>query len=369
MLITLLLSAALAFEATEALTDDLKDGGGIDVERPEAHGIINGEDATIDNYPMTGGLIFKGYIDMGSYGAGNMFTFMCSSTLIAPDVVILAAHCVDPDALTYGGMGTVSDIEYGWTRQADLTEWASDTPPSGWPADTAHAKAWVTHPSWDMNALQVGLHENFDVALVFLEEPLFDVPLGTLITEEESHQIALNNEVDVVGWGQQTATSGWDPPPAGTFALKQWGTSYIAQLDAAEYQVGRIESDVRKCHGDSGGPSFMEVDSSSRESMRLIGVTSHAYDNTDCSQTGGVDTRIDHYLDWIDAEMQARCADGTRSWCDQPGILAPPMGVSDSWAEVGTSDWEPKGGCSTLPVGAIGAWGLGLLGLIRRRRA
>jgi MYXO-CTERM domain-containing protein len=105
----------------------------------------------------------------------------------------------------------------------------------------------------------------------------------------------------------------------------------------------------------------MDLDVDTEVKTRLIGVTSHAYDNSDCDEKGGVDTRVDHYLAWIDAEMSARCADGTRSWCDEPGIIPVPMR-------------EGGGGCgcvvAPVPV-AGGLWSLGLVALLglRRRRA
>ena len=40
----------------------------------------------------------------------------------------------------------------------------------------------------------------------------------------------------------------------------------------------------------------------SGDGYRVIGVTSHAYDESDCNETGGVDTRSDYFLDWIEAE-------------------------------------------------------------------
>ena len=89
-------------------------------------------------------------------------------------------------------------------------------------------------------------------------------------------------------------------------------------------KIGETAEDVRKCHGDSGGPSFLRVTTDSTEATRVIGVTSHAYDMTDCKQTGGVDTRVDYYLDWIQQEMEDRCADGTRVWCEETGIPAIP---------------------------------------------
>jgi uncharacterized membrane protein YgcG len=299
--------------------------------------IINGESATADDYPETGGLIVKGTMDAGSWGEfpiPNMF--ICSSTLIAPDVVLTAAHCIDPEALT-GGLAEMRDTEYHWSRQADLTAYngSADIPP---PDDGVAAWDWVMHGDWNMSGLGLGLNTNYDIALVFLAEPVLDVQPAILPTPAEGAMLETGLEVIAVGWGQQTATDFWETPPEGTIQLKQMGTSFIAEMHEAEFKVGEVESDVRKCHGDSGGPSFADL-GEGELSMRLVGVTSHAYDESDCFETGGVDTRVDFYLDWIDAEMRSRCEDGSRAWCEQEGIV-----TAEYWASGGADGGDDGGG-------------------------
>ena len=73
--------------------------------------------------------------------------------------------------------------------------------------------------------------------------------------------------------------------------------------------------------GDSGGPSFATFGGE----VRVIGVTSHAYDTSDCFETGGVDTRTDAYLDWIESNMTAYCDNGIRTWCEVSGIINPSL--------------------------------------------
>ena len=36
------------------------------------------------------------------------------------------------------------------------------------------------------------------------------------------------------------------------------------------------------------------------------------------------------YLDWIDTQMRSRCEDGSRAWCSFPGIIPPPIPMSDA---------------------------------------
>jgi len=348
--------------------------------------IINGEDASSADYPMTGGLLVDTVIDMGSWGTFPMQSFMCSSTLIAPDVVLIAAHCIDPFALTFG-LGDLMDTEYAWSREADLSAYDGSSSGAAWPDDAVLIADSVMHPTWDMNNLQVGLSKNYDVALLFLAAPVLDVPPALLPSAAEAETLAEGLDVAVVGWGQQTHVAGWgSAPPEGTYMLKQQGMSYIAEIADFEFQVGAEEDDVRKCHGDSGGPSFAWVGEGTTETMRLVGVTSHAYDSSDCESKGGVDTRVDYYLDWIDEEMRTRCEDGTRVWCDEPGIL--PTDYFEASAEddagdtggdagdaegaaddtVDGEDGMTKGGCSTA-AGALSGVGLvvSMMAVARRR--
>lgn len=344
--------------------------------------IINGEAAGHSDYPMSGGLIIDTTLDIPGFGVFPLpDLFICSSTLIAPDVVLTAAHCLDPDALTMG-FGESSDTEFYWTTAEDLTAYTGEREQE-LPEGTVQAVDWVFHPDFSLTALEIGLSDNHDIALVFLSEPVLDIQPAILPTVEEGAALEAGLEVVVVGWGQQIATSGFETPPEGSIQIKQMGESTIAESAAFEFKVGEVESDVRKCHGDSGGPSFAMVGQGTGDDMRLIGVTSHAYDNTDCNETGGVDTRVDFHLAWIDAEMRAACSDGTRVWCDEPGILPTDYfdvgedagggddgGIEDELDELDEDDGEDgKGsGCSVGTLSAMAFPALMGLGMALRRR-
>lgn len=373
----MLLALALAAHAAPVVADrDDLDGPDGAAPPEESAPIINGEPASADVYPMTGGVILDMSMEFGGQ-AYDLRMFTCSSTLIAPDVVALAAHCLDSDAFTYG-QGEVTFNEARWTRNADLTAW-SGYDMADWPEDASVAWDWVTHPDFDIWTMSMGLGENSDVALIFLEEPVLDVPYARLPVDPDEQALLVEGaSVDIVGWGQQTATSGYEMPPEGTYALKMWGTSVVGEVGEFELQVGPNAQDVRKCHGDSGGPTFQTV---AEGEFRLVGITSHAYDSTDCDRKGGVDTRVDAYLEWIDAEMRARCEDGTRSWCEEEGIptgaSAEPEDTGDTGGGDPLADEEEKGGCAcSASAGAAGrvAWmgalgALGLVAALRRRRA
>lgn len=363
----MLIALTAAYATTPAETGGMLSGGGVDHALPQP--IINGEDASADDYPQAGGVIMDSRI-----GSFKLPMLTCTSTLIAPDTVMLAAHCVDPDTLAQMGaqMGVNLAVDgFYWTRQADLTDYDGMNPSTPMPGDASYAPNdedhVAYHDAFSINGMQLGVAENHDIALMFLDAPASG-QWAYLPTADEATQIASDVEVDVVGWGQQTATGFNEAPPPGTVGEKEVGTSSIAELGTAEFQVGADEADVRKCHGDSGGPTFWHATTDALESLRVIGITSHSYDMSDCANKGGVDTRVDAYLEWINTEMTSRCEAGTRSWCDQPGIPVLPYDVDED----GILDWQDdkikKGLCSATSGEASLMMAFVGLGVIAARR-
>lgn len=383
-------AAGQALDRADASADDalIGVGAGYDPGAVDGAPIINGEAATIDDWPMTGGLIVNASATIPQFGTLTSRALMCSATLIAPDVVLLAAHCVDIDGLidaaSQGGVAIedLQDLQFGFSRQVELWQYdlvsSALNGPLDWPEDTVFAKDWVYHEDFSLAGLQVGLAENFDVALLFLEEPILDVPFALLPTAAEADQVVVGAPVTIVGWGQQQQDA-----IAGTVGYKRMAASTIDEVADYEMQIGKDYENGRKCHGDSGGPTFLDVTTTSAITTRTVGITSHAYDaTTDCRVTGGVDTRVDHYLGWIDQQMSDRCADGTRVWCEVDGIVPPPDANGDFvWEQVATGDpldgdgEDGKGGCGCAvgPSGAPGgavlaltAMALAVLGVRRR---
>jgi hypothetical protein len=353
-----------------------------------SQGIINGElcDETVE--PTAVALMFDGTVDFGQ-GGQDLRTVLCTGTLIAPDVVLLAAHCLDTSALTFG-FGSTTREEWYVSFEADLARFAEQSealpelPASAIPvADTA------AHPDFDLQSLGQGVDgvEN-DIALVFLAAPVTTVVPEVVLTPAEASGLSVGATVRIAGWGQQTVTNGFfDPPPPGSVGIKICGSSTINEIGATLIQIGGDASTTRKCHGDSGGPTYFTLAGEQAIARRVIGVTSRAYDQEDCNK-GGVDTRVDAFVDYLEDEMRTRCTAGTRTWCAVEGLLTADDVFALAHPEAGEGEGEdgdddnnnddgsdgegargPSGCAAAQPTDAVTAAAVVALLGRRRRRA
>ena len=200
-----------------------------------------------------------------------------------------------------------------------------------------------------MQAFDIGIAQNNDIALVFLDTPVTEIP--TPISQRTASGIYSMLEMKLMWWAGVSKSPPHNSKRPQQVVLPLSNKAHpLFLLGVYEFQVGALTEEVRKCHGDSGGPSFLEMDGA----LRVVGVTSHAYDDSDCFETGGVDTRVDPFLDWIDGEMRIRCEDGTRAWCEVPGIVDPDSIDNGSNENDGSEDNENAQAAAappTLPSG------------------
>jgi uncharacterized protein (TIGR03382 family) len=184
----------------------------------------------------------------------------CTGTLIAPTVVVTAAHCIDnPDAagfLVYFGSDASAAVDPG---QLFLT----------------YAESVVEHPDWDPDTL-----EN-DIGLMFLLDAVPIVPAQ--LRTAPLARTDLEAPVHLVGWG---ITGGGEDDGG----VKRHVVSQLFDFDQTLVAVGSPEANT--CNGDSGGPAFLERDGVEE----LIGVTS--FGDADCV-LDGFSTRVDSFLEFI----------------------------------------------------------------------
>lgn len=319
--------------------------------------IVNGEacSGAAAECTRSGAILTRGEVN-GSERAG----MVCSGVLIAADAVLTAGHCTEIATSFYGGQG--QDIENFFTLADDVRGFgrSSSIPP----APSVRIAHLIAHPDYDranFALYPVGLARLADVGVALLAEGLDDVTPAMLPGDDLGAALAPGLDVAIVGYGRTAADA--------SDGVKLQAASFVHELNASELQVGDVLPTPMTCLGDSGGPTFGEIDDGLLPTQRLLAVTSRAYDASVC-EVGGVATRTDAFRDWIDATLRGACVDGLRDpvRCADGGGLPRPQPSAAADGGAGTSDGDAMGcdcrAATTRPGLAL----LALTALAWRRR-
>jgi secreted trypsin-like serine protease len=270
--------------------------------------VIGGAVTAPGEFPGVGALM---------YDFGGQVAQGCTGTLIAPNAVLTAAHCVDPE-LTGPGVP-------GFSLALDTTSGAAGTVPGA---------AAYKHESFSLDGEPIdGLSEFFDIGVVILQQPITTVPPVRMIRSDQTPLLVAGLDLAIVGYGKTTTASDQ------TGVMFDAMTKLIS-LNPTEIQVGMGSPQPQNCQGDSGGPALADLG----DGRRVVGVVSRSYSGFECTM-GGVDTRVDAYLAWIHGKVPTGipCGSGLAEPCE-------------------TEEEEDEGGCCS--AGGHGARGAGVLGLL-----
>ncbi|HYU15264.1 MAG TPA: trypsin-like serine protease [Candidatus Acidoferrum sp.] len=219
----------------------------------------------------------------------------CSGTLIAPDLVLTAGHCI----------GGVSAVRLGTV----------DIRVSG--GEVIAVAEEIEYPDSLLT---------YDLGLLILEHASSFTPRVIASGCVLERYLENGAPVEIVGWGAV------DPDGGHVTGLLIEAESVVTDFDCTggrgcnasvspNGELGAGGDHVDACFGDSGGPLYLLTDIG----QFLVGVTSRGYDDTElpCGE-GGIYVRPDAVIDWIEAKSGRTIP---RANCNAPP--APTADVTD----------------------------------------
>ena len=300
----LLLSVALV--ATPALAF-AEDGGKTQAPKPEADAvpIIGGTEAG-SKWPDAVGVMYGGYQE-------------CTGTLIAPNVVITAGHCIlggAPNAVLVGAPA-LSKAREGETIAVDKA---------------------IPYPN---------SQSTLDVGVLVLKVPSKFEP-RKIASGWAKSDIVNGAQVQFVGFGtvDRNGSVATDALMEASSTITDFNCSSSSgcnPLAKPDGELGAGGMGIDTCPGDSGGPMYLVSDMGTF----LAGVTSRAYDNARyaCGE-GGIYGRPDKIVDWIREQTKADIAVAPTPTLDAPQIEA----VRGDPDEVHITPNDPKSNSHTYAV-------------------
>jgi secreted trypsin-like serine protease len=209
----------------------------------------------------------------------------CGGTLVAPAVVLTAAHCVA------GAVADPAGLRVGFGSRAI----------GG--GHVARVAAVYVHPGFSARALR------YDAALLILAEPATGVPTVPMATSSPP----AGSSASAAGWGRTREHGATSPGRLRSVALAIGTSAACARGDAAlrRYSAPSMLCASKPgrdtCAGDSGGPLV----ATSHGRLELVGITSFGLG---CARSGhpGLYTRVSAIRGWALAQVAASAAAAAR---------------------------------------------------------
>lgn len=249
---------------------------GLGVPAPQPLPVVGGEPAPE--------LAFEAVLEFENNLVGG-----CTGTLIRPDLLLTAGHCVREG-----------------TRLESLLVSRPESLGSGFLA----VESFGTHP--DM-CLLCGRDE-FDFGYIRLAEPLVEVPPLEIIAEQDVWDalVPKNASVTVVGWG--------DVPERGGLRGERWRVEVpIRRFTDTGFEFVAGGDGKDSCGGDSGGPALVLGDDGA---WKIAGVTARGSDP--CGD-GGFYGVAYHAMAWLSEVAGDPSLCGTEcGTCDCLDTRSPP---------------------------------------------